>query len=202
MPLATHHRGLTAELIQEMPTDGARSCGGAFGHRATKARYTNPAWLKWITIWILMPLSGTAAAIVRVDFDVPRTGPICVVVAPGDEVVFHWSEAHNLYKLPSKNAFDSCDIGSAAKLANAGPNDGVTVSLPAGADQFFACSKICESNGHKVRLCVRDGSDTAGCDCGPNGRLYVGSVSRAIKTPCPGMLMQLLSIVAIVIAVS
>ena len=42
------------------------------------------------------------------------------------------------------------------------------MQLPSAGTRFFACSKICASNGHKVKVCVSSGAAQV-CDC-PEGR--------------------------------
>jgi len=58
----------------------------------------------------------------------------------GDSVTFTWIGRHNVYKMPSKEAFDSCDFSNALEI---GSDSGVEItldSLPA----YFAC----EISGH------------------------------------------------------
>eukprot|EP00929_Paragymnodinium_shiwhaense_P081216 TRINITY_DN42447_c0_g1_i1.p1 TRINITY_DN42447_c0_g1~~TRINITY_DN42447_c0_g1_i1.p1 ORF type:complete len:163 (+),score=8.38 TRINITY_DN42447_c0_g1_i1:41-529(+) len=105
-----------------------------------------------------------AAREVSIDFDVPRSGPICLPADVGTTAVFHWSEAHNLNELTSKQAYDRCSFTGSQVLAGEGRNAGVKVSLPSAGSRYFACSKICGSNGHKVKICVGETS----CPC-PEG---------------------------------
>ena len=92
------------------------------------------------------------------------------------------SEYHNLHEMPDRKSYDDCIFGAATKLADAAPNPGVDVSLTAEGTRYFACSKICSSNGHKVKVCVEGGNKTATCDC-PEGTLESGVVSRAANMP-------------------
>mmetsp|Transcript_122243 Transcript_122243/g.346552 ORF Transcript_122243/g.346552 Transcript_122243/m.346552 type:complete len:232 (-) Transcript_122243:186-881(-) len=139
------------------------------------------------------------AATISLDFDVPRQGPVCVQAVVGDTVVFHWGEYHNLHELPAEADYTSCNFAAAGvtQLAGAGPNrsPGVTVGpfSVAGVDKFYACSKICSSHGHKVRVCVGEagppGSGGGACPCA-EGRMYLGETSGASRggrfpTPTP-----------------
>lgn len=91
------------------------------------------------------------AAVVLIDFDFPRQGPICVSVDSSDTVRFIWKEYHDLHKM-NEDAYDACDFSNAILIEPAAPNPrGSTVPTE---DSFFSCSKICASNGHKTRLCV------------------------------------------------
>jgi len=122
-----------------------------------------------------------AAATVNVDFDAPRRGPMCVSAAVGDQLKFSWDEYHNLHEMPDRASYDECKFGAATELAPAAPNpEGVVVELPSTGTRFFACSKICASNGHKVKVCVSSGAAQA-CDC-PEGR----SVGPSPSPPAAG----------------
>ena len=102
---------------------------------------------------------------IEVDFDRPRNGPVCFAAEAGDRIKLAWREQHNLHRLPSRNDYDSCAFGAAERLASAGPRpEGVVVDF-GGDDAYFACSKICKSNGHKVRICLNNTSGCQGC-CG------------------------------------
>mmetsp|Transcript_39377 Transcript_39377/g.47344 ORF Transcript_39377/g.47344 Transcript_39377/m.47344 type:complete len:321 (+) Transcript_39377:177-1139(+) len=101
--------------------------------------------------------SGTT---ITIDFDVPRYGGMCVSVDEADTVKFVWDEYHNLHRMPNEESYQQCDFSSATKLADAVPNP-TGVSIPRHQGQgistdvmFFSCSKICDSNDHKVRVCV------------------------------------------------
>jgi hypothetical protein len=63
------------------------------------------------------------------------------------------------------NDYSSCSFSGATQLASAQPNDGVHVTLSTAGERYFACSKICASNGHKVKICVREAGDLSSC-CG------------------------------------
>jgi hypothetical protein len=117
----------------------------------------------------MMLAQPCGAATVDVDFDAPRRGPVCVGAAKGDQLKFSWGEYHNLHEMPDRASYDDCVFGSANQLAPAAPNPGgVVVDLPSAGTRYFACSKICASNGHKVKVCVSDGAAQE-CDC-PEGR--------------------------------
>jgi len=103
---------------------------------------------------------AAAPLLLEIDFDEPRQGPVCQRALVGDQLKFTWIEQHNLYSLPDRSSYDSCDFGTATQLAPAGSRpDGLLVAVDEKA-QYYACSKICASNGHKVRICV----DEALCD--------------------------------------
>ena len=103
---------------------------------------------------------------IEVDFDRPRNGPVCFAAEAGDRIKLAWREQHNLHRLPSRNDYDSCAFGAAERIASAGPRpEGVVVDF-GGDDAHFACSKICKSNGHKVRICLNNTSGCQGCCAG------------------------------------
>ena len=101
---------------------------------------------------------------IEVNFDEPRQGPICYAADAGDAIKFVWHEQHNLHRMPDRASYEACSFGSAERLANAGPNAGVVVDFD-GTDAYFSCSKICASNGHKVRVCLNGESSCSSC-CG------------------------------------
>lgn len=102
---------------------------------------------------------------IEVDYDRPRNGPVCFAAEAGDRIKLAWREQHNLHSLPSRHDYDSCAFGAAERLASAGPRpEGVVVDF-GGDDAYFACSKICKSNGHKVRICLNNTRGCQGC-CG------------------------------------
>jgi len=128
----------------------------------------------------LIPASCKVAT-VDIDFDRPRSGPLCVSAAVGDQLKFAWGELHNLHELPDRAGYVACDFGGAIQLAPAAPNPGgVVVNLPGEGTRFFACSKICKSNGHKVKVCVFSGA-LQKCDC-PEGT-FVGLASTPDTVP-------------------
>ena len=119
----------------------------------------------------------TAGTLITVDFDAPRRGPVCVGATVGDTLKFAWNEYHNLHEMPDSASYTDCKFSAATQLAPAKPNpQGVIVELPAAGTRFFSCSKICKSNGHKVKVCVSNpGSTTTApaCDCSEG--TFVGS---------------------------
>ena len=119
----------------------------------------------------------TAGTLITVDFDAPRRGPVCVGAIVGDTLKFAWNEYHNLHEMPDSASYTDCKFSAATQLAPAKPNpQGVIVELPAAGTRFFSCSKICKSNGHKVKVCVSNpGSTTTApaCDCSEG--TFVGS---------------------------
>jgi hypothetical protein len=117
---------------------------------------------------------------VSIDFDVPRYGPLCVSVDEGTTVKLAWEEFHNLYRLLDEASFQSCDFsGAIAVEPNGTPRpNGITFAeataeegnMIVNAVSYFSCSKICSSNGHKVKVCrggklgeANECFDTAGC---------------------------------------
>lgn len=107
------------------------------------------------------PPPSSLANTIQINFDEPRSGAVCYRASTGDQLNFYWSEYHNLHSLPSKAAYDLCEFGQATQLAAAGPQPGgVVVTVTSATEQFFACSKICASNDHKVHICI----DGALCD--------------------------------------
>ena len=92
-----------------------------------------------------------------INFDEPRRGAVCYRASVGEVLNFHWNEYHNLHLLPHRAAYDSCDFGTAEQIVGAGPQpNGVQVTVSSTTAQYFACSKICSSNDHKVMICVND----------------------------------------------
>mmetsp|Transcript_82088 Transcript_82088/g.145519 ORF Transcript_82088/g.145519 Transcript_82088/m.145519 type:complete len:157 (+) Transcript_82088:92-562(+) len=112
-----------------------------------------------------------------VNFDAPRDGPVCCSAVVGDTAVFRWEEQHNLHKLASASAYSGCGFNEAERLTSTGPNDGHSVKLSSAGDHYFACNKICSSNGHKVKICVGDGAKPD-CPC-PEGRFFDGDACGA-----------------------
>ena len=122
-----------------------------------------------------------SSSVVMIDFDIPRYGPICISINDNDDIKFVWNEYHNLNMLAHANAaasandnnneiennsFRNCDFTNAIPLIGTGqPNPlGYTIEASEEVDaemvdddvvvvRYFACSKICASNGHKVKVC-------------------------------------------------
>ena len=78
-------------------------------------------------------------------------------VSLGDEIVFAWTGLHNVYKFPTKAAFDACDFSDAAELAPHSQNDYVYKANEVGTF-FFSCEipSHCEL-GQKLALTVTSG---------------------------------------------
>ncbi len=131
--------------------------------------------------------------IVSIDFDVPRNGPLCITVDEGIVLRMAWEEYHNLYQFIDETSFVDCDFSTAMVVASEGmPRpDGITFKfltweegnqIPH-APSYFACSKICASNGHKVKVC-RGGlfGDPSDCnttpECSPERTVDVRSTPR------------------------
>lgn len=110
-----------------------------------------------ISTIILFSTTSTTHAVERsFDYDKPRGGPHCLRILAGDTVKLHWDEYHDLHKLNSENAYRDCNFNNAPKLKSANPNEGGHVVGPfsAGQTAYYSCSKICRSNGHKVKICA------------------------------------------------
>mmetsp|Transcript_49860 Transcript_49860/g.97558 ORF Transcript_49860/g.97558 Transcript_49860/m.97558 type:complete len:324 (+) Transcript_49860:58-1029(+) len=144
-------------------------------------------FLLLLSLFVAASISGSierSGNIVSIDYDVPRRGPLCVSVDETDSLKFVWEEWHNLHVMPDEDAYAECDFVEATMLAEASPNPtGYVVTTNSASSMFFSCSKICSSNGHKVRVCVggfRD--DENGCsvakECTPD-RMY--DLRRRIK---------------------
>ena len=71
-----------------------------------------------------------------------------------DEVVFKWEGVHNVYKMPSKAAYDACDFSEAAELAST-TQSSYTYKATEARTIYFACeiSDHCNS-GQKLTLTV------------------------------------------------
>ena len=95
--------------------------------------------------------------VISIDFDIPRYGPICISVNENDGLEFVWEEYHNLHQLPDEDSFRDCDFSHAMALVPQGlPNpQGYEVEAAATTTaRYFSCSKICASNGHKIKVCA------------------------------------------------
>lgn len=103
------------------------------------------------------------SGMVSIDFDVPRNGPLCISVDEGATLKIAWEEYHNLHILKDATAFENCDFAEAMALVAEGMPfpDGITFSEATeqignqiiNTPSYYACSKICASNGHKVKVC-------------------------------------------------
>ena len=104
-----------------------------------------------------------AAQMVSIDFDVPRYGPLCITIDEDTTLKIAWEEYHNIHRFFDETSFEECDFSKAMAIMSEGmPRpDGITffeLSVEQGnqiinAPWYFACSKICVSNGHKVKVC-------------------------------------------------
>ena len=112
-----------------------------------------------------LAFSLSSARTVDFDWDLPRAGPYCLTAAENDVLRISWSEHHNLRELPDQRAHSACDFSAATSLAAAGPNAGVSLALLSAGTRYFACSKICSSHGHKLKVCVGS-ADCPGCTAG------------------------------------
>mmetsp|Transcript_53828 Transcript_53828/g.58367 ORF Transcript_53828/g.58367 Transcript_53828/m.58367 type:complete len:390 (-) Transcript_53828:2951-4120(-) len=126
-------------------------------------------------------ISENENGIVSIDFDVPRYGPICISIDENDIIEFVWNEYHNLHFLPNEKSYVECDFSEAIPLVPEGrPNPSgymIEASIASSTQttnpviasteiyndifatsnttiRYFSCSKICSSNGHKVKVCA------------------------------------------------
>ena len=92
---------------------------------------------------------------IEVDYDYPRNGPVCFAAEAGDRIKFAWHEQHNLHRLPSRHAYDSCAFGAAERLASAGPRpEGVVVDFGGDdASQVYEQSRWLNTTAVAVRAC-------------------------------------------------
>ena len=127
--------------------------------------------------------NNSNTTMITINYDAARTGPICVSMdnnnnnnnnnndSSSSRLQLVWKENHNLYQLPNEISFRNCDFSNATLLQKAGPNPTgymvkmnnmttttmtTTSSIMTTTNQvyYFACSKLCASNGHKVQVCV------------------------------------------------
>lgn len=94
---------------------------------------------------------------VSIDFDEPRYGPICISVDENDGLEFVWEEYHNLHRLLDEESFRNCDFSNAVALVPEGrpqPSGYMIEASMSTTARYFSCSKICASNGHKVKICA------------------------------------------------
>ena len=77
-------------------------------------------------------------------------------VTVGTDVVFKWSNFHDVYQLPDKAAYDNCDFSKATKLAGTNVNTYTYKSTSEGI-VYFSCSVYsgahCKAN-QKLTLTV------------------------------------------------
>ena len=59
-------------------------------------------------------------------------------VAVGTQVVFKWSETHNVWLMPNKAAYDGCDFAQAKELASTSANE-YTYKTSAPGTFYFSC---------------------------------------------------------------
>ena len=141
-------------------------------------------FVSWRGAFFFRLFIGVEAATHSFDFDRPRQGPHCLQIQQGDSVRFYWDEYHNLKELTSESNYNSCNFAGGAVLQSAGsPNPGgITVGpFDTTGDRFYGCSKICSSNGHKVRVCV--GTD------------FTGDAFSGIRTTLPAIVLLVLTVI-------
>ena len=140
----------------------------------------------------------TTAVALEIDFDEPRYGAVCYRAQVGDVLRFVWDENHNLWELPDRASYDACSFGSATNLVDAGPQpSGLSVTVTSASEQFFACSKICASNDHKVHICV----DSTLCDASCRNITGTSFVSTSTSAMTSGSSTDALVVVGIVAGV-
>ena len=101
--------------------------------------------------------------------EIPST-PSSYTVAAGTALSFRYTSGHNVWLLPTEEAFNACDFSSATELASQTygggqppdwPNDYQAVATTAG-DLLIACQAVMASHcgrGQKIRLTVTDGTE-------------------------------------------
>ena len=75
-------------------------------------------------------------------------------VAAGTDVVFKWTDEHNVWLMPNKAAYDACDFSQARELASSSVHE-YTYTASAPGIVYFACqiTQHCIVN-HKMALTV------------------------------------------------
>ena len=98
--------------------------------------------------------------------EIPST-PSSYTVAAGTALSFRYTSGHNVWLLPTEEAFNACDFSSATELASQTygggqppdwPNDYQAVATTAG-DLLIACQAVMASHcgrGQKIRLTVTE----------------------------------------------
>merc|ERR1711976_437108 len=88
--------------------------------------------------------TSTSATPKTIDWRVGMTeNEMKLGVALDTSLVFQWSGYHNVYQLPDKDAFDTCDFSQATKLASPGESP-FTYEASSAGKFYFAC----EVGGH------------------------------------------------------
>ena len=75
-------------------------------------------------------------------------------VTAGTDVVFKWTDEHNVWLMPNKAAYDACDFSKARELASKSVNE-YTYNASAPGTFYFGCQITlhCISN-HRMALTV------------------------------------------------
>ena len=76
-------------------------------------------------------------------------------VAPGTDVIFKWSDNHDVWLMPNKVAYNECDFDQARELASTSVNE-YTYKAPAAGTVYFTCKVTghCEFGNMKLALTV------------------------------------------------
>ena len=76
-------------------------------------------------------------------------------VAAGTDVIFKWSDNHDVWLLPNKAAYDACDFSQGKELASTSVNEYTYETLAAGTF-YFTCKVTghCQFGNMKLALTV------------------------------------------------
>ena len=76
-------------------------------------------------------------------------------VAVGTNVIFKWSDQHNVYVMPNKAAYDACDFSQATELASTSVNE-FTYKASGAGTFYFGCQVAghCAYANQKLALTV------------------------------------------------
>ena len=80
-------------------------------------------------------------------------------VAVGTQVVFKWTQTHNVWLMPNKAAYDACDFSQGKELAPSSANGEYTYKASAAGTVYFACKVPghCKFAQQKLVLTVTPG---------------------------------------------
>ena len=149
--------------------------------------------------------NNSNSSIITINYDAARTGPICVSMdnnnnnnnnnnndSSSSRLQLVWKENHNLYQLPNEISFRNCDFSNATLLQKAGPNptgymvkmnNTTTTTTMTNKVYYFACSKLCASNGHKVQVCVgNNGQENDNTKCSATVATNTNNECTAART--------------------
>ena len=102
-------------------------------------------------------------------------------VTAGTHVIFKWSGTHNVWLMPNKAAYDSCNFDQATELASTSVNE-YTYKASAAGTFYFACkvSIHCQYANQKLALTVAPDQTPAPttAPAPTTGRLYLTDIAR------------------------